>query len=117
FRDLTQPGLKQALRKVGGIYVPPTAHTPPRLAGDAVALFDIVTSMHGLESFAVESARSLPVRLGGVIVRVLPLVRIIASKRALNRPKDRGTLAVLEDAARAARAHRGRKTAPAKQRH
>jgi hypothetical protein len=99
FRDLSQPGLRKALQKVGGVLVPPTAYTPPRLAGDAVALFDIVTHMHGLGTFAEEAAQTIPIRLGRVTVRVLPLERILASKRALNRPKDRRTLAVLEDAA------------------
>jgi predicted nucleotidyltransferase len=106
FRDLGQPGLRKALDKVGGIYVPATTHTPPRLAGDAVALFDIVTHMHGLEAFETEAARAVRVRLGGVTVNVLPLERIIASKEALNRPKDRRSLDALRNAVLAARSRR-----------
>jgi hypothetical protein len=98
FRDLSQPGLRKALDKVGGIFVSATAHTPPQLAGDAVALFDIVTHMHGLRSFDEEAAAAASVLLGGVKVKVLPLARIIASKKALNRPKDRRILSVLKDA-------------------
>jgi hypothetical protein len=98
FRDLSQPGLRKALDNVGGIFVPATAHTPPQLAGDAVALFDIVTHMHGLRSFEEEAKEAPSVTLGGVKVKVLPLARIIASKKALNRPKDRRVLPVLKDA-------------------
>lgn len=106
FHDLTDPGIKNALRRVGGVYVAPTGSTPPMFAGPAVALFDIVVSMHGLESFAQEAKRAVIVELDGVRVRVLPLERIIVSKQATNRPKDRAILPVLEDAARTIRARR-----------
>jgi len=79
FRDLNQPGLRRALQKVGGIFVQATAHTPPRFSGEAVALFDIVTHMHGLRSFAEEAAGAIAIPLGGFTVKVLPLARIIAS--------------------------------------
>ena len=117
FRDLGQPGLRKALEKVGGAFVPATAYTPPRLAGDAVALFDIVIHMHGLRSFAEEAAEALLVSLGGVRIKVLPLKRIIASKEALNRPKDQRVLAVLRDAALLARSQRPkRRRRPVKRR-
>jgi hypothetical protein len=106
FRDLTDPGIKKALRKVGGVYVAPTGSTPPMFVGPAVALFDVVVSMHGLESFANEAKRAATVVVDGVSVRVLPLERIIVSKKATNRPKDRVILPVLEDAARTIRARR-----------
>jgi predicted nucleotidyltransferase len=106
FRDLTDPGIKKALRRVGGVYVASTGSTPPMFAGPAVALFDIVVTMHGLESFAKEAARAVTVALDGVRVKVLPLERIIASKKATNRPKDRAILPVLQDAAKTIRARR-----------
>jgi predicted nucleotidyltransferase len=62
--------------------------------------------MHGLESFDKEAKHAVTVVLDGVRVRVLPLERIIASKTATNRPKDRAILPVLEDAARTLRARR-----------
>ena len=102
FSDLDQPGLRKALKKVGGVFVSATAFSPPRLVGDAVELFDIVTHMHGLRSFAEEAAAAVPVLLGGVKIKVLPLERIIASKEALNRPKDQRVLAVLKDSLAAA---------------
>lgn len=98
FRDLTDPRFRAALDKVGGIYVPPTPSTPPTLAGKAVALFDIVLTMHGLETFEEEAANAIELELGSVKVRALPLARIIASKKAANREKDRLVLPILEDA-------------------
>ena len=57
--------------------------------------------MHGLNSFDEEYAGSLEIAIvGNVVVRVLPLSRIIASKRATGRDKDRAILPVLEDALR-----------------
>ena len=106
FRDLTDPGIRKALRSVGGTYVAPTGSTPPMLVGSAVELFDIVVTKHGLESFAKEAARAVTVELDGVRVRLLPLDRIIVSKKATNRPRDRAILPVLEDAARTIRARR-----------
>ena len=110
FRDLGDPGLKAALKKVGGAYVPPTGSTPPLLAGRGVALFDIVMHMHGLGEFDEEIENAVEVRIGRVRVKVLPLERIIASKRATNRPKDKLTLPVLEDAAATLRARRSKKS-------
>ncbi|MFQ5719958.1 MAG: hypothetical protein ACE5IK_10465 [Acidobacteriota bacterium] len=98
FRDPAAPGLRKALDKVGGIYVPATSSTPPMLAGKTVALFDIVLTMHGLEAFEREAVNALEMQLERVKVRVLPLARIIASKKAANREKDRLVLPILEDA-------------------
>lgn len=99
FKDLSDPKLKEALDRVGGIYVPATSSTPPMLAGKSVALFDIVLTMDGLGKFDEEIAESLEVPIGRTTVRVLSLQRIIASKRAANREKDRLILPVLEAAA------------------
>lgn len=98
FKDLDDPGIAAALRKVGGTLVPPIGMNPPLLAGKAVELFDIVLTMHGLKSFEEEAAAALTVRLGRVKVPVLPLPRILASKKALRRPKDKMVIPLLEDA-------------------
>ena len=50
----------------------------------------------GLRSFDAEFARCQVVELEGQPVRVLPLRRVIASKRAADRDKDRAALPVLE---------------------
>lgn len=98
FRDLSDPRLLEALREVGGTYVAPTGMHPPTLAGAAVRLFDVVVHLHGLRSFDEEAAGAHTIELDGVPVRALPLDRIIASKRALGREKDRLTLPLLEEA-------------------
>jgi len=104
--DLSDPRFHRALRKAGVAYVAPTASTPPLLAGGGAELFDLVVHMHGLESFDREAARAVTVRLGDVDVPVLPLERIIASKKATGRPKDRAILPALEDALRVIRSRR-----------
>ena len=111
FRDLADPKLKQALERVGGFYIPPTGATPPMLVGRSVALFDIVLTMDGLKDFDEELATSVEIPIGRTKVRALSLERIIVSKRAANREKDRVILPVLEAAAavhRDARRSRGR---------
>jgi hypothetical protein len=98
FKDLNDPGLKKALKKVGAAYVAPSAHNPPMFAGDAVNLFDIVVHMHGLESFEHEKNNTLTVDLGNIKFLVLSLERIIKSKKATGRQKDKIVLPVLKDA-------------------
>jgi len=100
FRDLSDPHLVEALQGVGGAYVPPVGLNPPTLAGAAVRLFDVVVHLHGLRPFADERAEATIVDVEGIPVPVLPLARIIASKRALGREKDRVVLPVLDEALR-----------------
>jgi hypothetical protein len=61
--------------------------------------------MDGLDDFAAEWANALPMTLGDLTVKVLPLARIVVSKRAAARPKDQLVIPVLEQvlALRAAR--------------
>lgn len=106
FKDLADPGIAKALKKVGGIYVPPLGSHPPVFAGEAVKLFDIVTQMHGLGDFDREARRCLRLPVGRILLPVLPLERIIASKRATGREKDKLVLPVLRDALVAVRARR-----------
>jgi hypothetical protein len=98
FKDLEQPGIRKALRKVGGAYVPPIALNPPMFAGDSVNLFDIVMHMHGLGEFDEEKKCSIKIPLGRVKVAVLALEQIIRSKKATGREKDKLVLPVLLDA-------------------
>ena len=112
FRDLNDPRLGRALRRAGALYIPPRADQPPLLAGGGASLFDVVTHMHGLRSYAVEARHAVRVPLGSVQVPVLPLARIIASKRATDRPKDRAILPALEDALRVIKGRRGARRPP-----
>ncbi|MBA4388456.1 MAG: hypothetical protein C0404_10780 [Verrucomicrobia bacterium] len=89
FRDLGDPRIKKVLRKFKAAYVPPFGNNPPMFAGDAVDLFDIVVHMHGLGDFDDERKNVIKVKLGTVNVPVLSLERIIASKKALGRHKDK----------------------------
>lgn len=98
FAKLGGPRMLAALKAVGGFYVGPTLYTPPQLGGEPVKLYDLVTGMHGLKSFDAEYRQAKTIQVGGLRLKVLPLERIIASKRAANRPKDRLVLPVLEDA-------------------
>jgi len=109
FRDLRDPGIRKALKAVGGSYVASIGLNPPLFAGKAVALFDVVLTMHGLGSFDNESKHTVDVPLGGVTVKVLAIERVIASKEAANREKDRLVLPVLRDAAAVIRQERLRR--------
>ena len=97
FKDLSDPGIKKALKKVGGTLVPPIGLNPPMFAGKCVQLFDIVTFMHGLDSFEKEMANTVDLPLGNFTVKVLKLARIIKSKEAVGREKDMLVLPVLRD--------------------
>jgi hypothetical protein len=79
------------------------------LAGAGLELFDIVLRMSGLGSFDEEWANAIEVMVGDVVTRVLPLKRILVSKRAADRPRDRLVVPVLEEvvALQAARRFRG----------
>lgn len=97
FNDLNDPGLKKALKKVGGTLVPQIGLNPPMFAGESVRLFDIVIFMHGLEVFSKEMNNTIEIDLGTTSVKVLKLERIIKSKETVNRPKDKLMLPVLKD--------------------
>lgn len=97
FEDLNDPRIREALREVGAAYVPPSVLNPPMFAGGGVELFDIVLTLHGLGTFAEELKQCVEVPVGRQKLQVLGLERIIASKRAANRAKDRLVIPVLED--------------------
>ena len=119
FEDLSDPHIGEALREVDAAYVGPSILNPPMFAGGGVELFDIVLTMHGLGAFSEEWRNCVNVSLGRHKLRVLRVDRILVSKRAANRAKDRLVIPVLEDSLAAIRlaARRGRrKTALAKKR-
>jgi len=104
FRNLGDPRIRKALEKMDAIYVPPIGLNPPMFAGDAVNLFDIVVHMHGLDKYDKEKKHTLKVPLGKFKVKVLSLDRIIKSKKATGRQKDKLVLPVLSDALKAIKA-------------
>jgi hypothetical protein len=93
--------VRDAVRQAGGFWVPAFGLQPPGLGGDGLDRVDTVLTAHGLEDFSSEYASALEVVVDGVPVKVLPLERVIASKRSLKRPKDLAALAALEAALRA----------------
>lgn len=99
FETLEDPQIGEAARAVGGIWVPGSfGMQPPALGGALGDRFDVVVQMSGLGSFDVEYTRARAVTLDDLTVPVLPLDRILASKRAANRPKDRAVIPALEEA-------------------
>ena len=103
FKNLEEPGIQRALKKVHGSYVPPMIGNPPLFAGRKIELFDIVVHMHGLGEFDEERENTIKVPLGRIKIPVLKLERIIASKKATGREKDKIVLGVLSDALKAIR--------------
>ena len=108
FANLNEPGIKKALDAVGGSSVPPTAAHPPLFAGDAVKLVDIVMHLPGLGPFKQGKKYALDVPLHKTKVAVLGLERIIKSKKATGRPKDKLAVPVLQDALIAIRESRSK---------
>jgi hypothetical protein len=99
FERLDDPGIGEAARAVGGIWITGSfGMRPPGLGGALGDRFDVVTHMHGLGSFADERVNTLEMDVEGVPLRVLRLDRILASKRALGRPKDLAQIPALEAA-------------------
>lgn len=93
FENLGDPRIAEAARRAGGFFV--TRSEPPLLGGMSER-FDVVTSMSGLPDFSKEYEGALETDVDGVALRVLPLERIIVSKRAVNRVKDQAVLLALE---------------------
>jgi hypothetical protein len=94
FPELDDDRIADAARSAGGFLV--TRTQPPLLGGSFGERFDIVTHMSGLPSFEAEYANASVVDLGNARVRVLPLDRILLSKRTANREKDRIAVAQIE---------------------
>jgi len=98
FEDLSDPRIREALREVDAAYAAPSLQNPPMFIGAGVELFDIVLTMHGVGRFTEELPNCVDVALGRHKLKVLRVDRILASKRAANRAKDRLVIPVLEDA-------------------
>jgi hypothetical protein len=98
FEDRTDPRIHEAARRGGGVFIP--GHfgmMPAQVGGGEIGdRLDIVTTPEGLEGFRTEYQRALVLDLDGLLVRVLPLERIIQSKRTASRPKDLAVIPALE---------------------
>ena len=100
FERLDDPRIGEAAREAGGFWVSGAfGMRPPALGGEALGdRFDVVVHMHGLRSFAEEYSETLAEQVDGVPLRVLPLKRILASKKAAGRAKDQAQIPALEEA-------------------
>jgi predicted nucleotidyltransferase len=105
FANTSDPHLREAIREANGIWGSgASGERPPQIGGEAVGdRVDVVTRMDGLDTFDEEYARAVEMTVDGVVLRVLPIERIIASKRASGRPKDLAALPAIEEALAAAK--------------
>jgi hypothetical protein len=99
FEPLDNDRIAAAAREAGGFWVSAFGLRPPALGGEGLEdRFDVVLHPDGLDAFDTEYARAKTEVVEGIPLRVLPLERIIASKRAAKRPKDLAQLPALEAA-------------------
>ena len=98
FEDLNNENLQKIIKKCGAIYVPPIGLNPPALAGKNFNLLDIVTHVHGIGSFDEEYKKCIKIKTANIVLRILPLEKIIKSKETLGRQKDLQVLSVIKDA-------------------
>lgn len=96
--------LREAAQRAGGVYISGTGVQPPTLGGEGLDRLDVVLTASGLDSFEEELKGAHDYEIDGVLVKVLPLERVIVSKRAANRAKDSAQVPMLEAALAARRA-------------
>jgi hypothetical protein len=104
FERLDDARIGLAARAAGGIWLSGAfGMRPPAIGGLGLEdRFDVVTHLDGLDSFEDEYARAISEIVDGIPLRMLPLFRIIVSKRAAHRLKDQAQLPALEAALAAA---------------
>lgn len=103
FGSIDVAKLDEAARRAGGFYTSGFGMQPPAIGGDGLDRVDLVLTASGLDSFDDEYARARDYVLDDLRVRVLPLERVLASKRAAKRPKDIAQIPLLEAALAARR--------------
>ena len=105
FGHIDAEHLREAAGRAGGLYTPGFGLQPPAIGGEGLDRVDVVLTASGLDSFESEFIGARDYDLDGVPVKVLPLERVIVSKRAAKRVKDAAQIPMLE-AALAARKSR-----------
>ena len=100
FEDVEDPRIGAAVRAANGIWISGSFGLgPPRIGGaDLSERLDVVTRVDGLEPFAIEYMSARFEVVDGLSLPLLPLRRILASKRASGRPKDALAAHLIEDA-------------------
>jgi hypothetical protein len=107
FGRIDEAALREAARRAGGFYSSGLGMQAPLIGGEGLERVDLVVTASGLDSFDEEYARARDYDLDDLRVKVLPLERVIASKRAANRPKDAAQMPLLEAALAAKRDSEG----------
>ncbi len=94
FSSLSDPNIDKAARAAGGIFA--WRASPPMISGKDLDNIDIVRRCDGLGTFEDEFKHALEKKFFGVSVKVLPLARVIVSKEASGRPKDKAAIPSLK---------------------
>jgi len=95
FRSISHPGLAAAAQRVGAAFI--WRNNPPLFSGPGLDDIDVVIKCDGLRDFDSEYSDAIDVALvPDLTVKVLPIDRVLASKRAADRPKDRAVIPALE---------------------
>ena len=97
-KDLNSQDFIDAIKESGGFYIPAgvAGMNPPMIGPGSLSSIDLVTHLHGLGSFDEEIKNTLDYKLENITVKVLNIERIIKSKEAANREKDRVVLPALK---------------------
>jgi hypothetical protein len=98
FEQASDSRISESAAAAGGFWVSGFGMMPPQLGGPLGDRLDVVFHLDGLERFDVEYARSRTIEVDGIPLHVLPLDRVLASKRAANRLKDQAVIPALEEA-------------------
>jgi hypothetical protein len=95
----TEPDvLRAAAKDAGGFWISGFGMQPPAFGGEGLERVDLVLAADGLGPFDEEYATARHYEVDGLRIPVLPLERILASKRAAGRPKDLAQIPALEAA-------------------
>ncbi|OQX08511.1 MAG: hypothetical protein BWK80_48100 [Desulfobacteraceae bacterium IS3] len=78
---------------------------------------DFMTIIHGINSFESLNADAVQAEFGGYVLKVASLEKIIRSKKALNRAKDRAVLELLEKTLYEIRKNKKKTAQPAQKRN
>lgn len=100
FKNLPDEGMLEALKKVDGFYISsiPSIGNPPSIGGKDFQFLDLVINMHGIDDFEKEYKKAKTILFEGIPLKVLPLDRIIHSKKSIGRTKDKAVIPALEAA-------------------
>lgn len=85
-----------AAKAAGGSFVWRTY--PPMVEGKGLDRVDLVYHCHGLKGFSSEYRKAITLEFGDFSLKLLPLDRVIDSKAAAGRPKDKAAVEVLKAA-------------------